>query len=68
MTDQAKISLCCITGNCERDIERFLDSFQPHVDEVVIVRATGSLDPDQTLAIAKRRGCITDHYPQRRWQ
>ena len=62
MTDQAKISLCCITGNCERDIERFLDSFQPHVDEVVIVRATGSLDPDQTLAIAKRRGCLTDHY------
>ena len=62
MTDRPKISLCCITGNCERDIDRFLDAFQPHVDEVVIVRATGSLTPDQTLAIAEKRGCVTGHY------
>lgn len=61
-TNQPKISLCAITGNCERDIERFLDAFQPHVDEIVIVRAIGSAKPDQTLAIAQRRDCLTGHY------
>jgi glycosyltransferase involved in cell wall biosynthesis len=57
-----KISLTAITGNCEKDILRFLDTFQPHFDEVVIVRAIGTAEPDRTLEIAKERGCITGEY------
>jgi glycosyltransferase involved in cell wall biosynthesis len=57
-----KISLTCITGNCESDIARFLDSFQPHFDELVIVRAIGNQSPDRTLEIAKERGCIVGEY------
>lgn len=65
-----KLTLSVIAGNCERDIERFLDVFQPHFDEVVIVRAIGTLEPDQTLNIAKRRGCIIGEYrnaPANEW-
>jgi hypothetical protein len=57
-----RISLTAITGNCERDIERFLDTFQHHVDEVVIVRAIGSAEPDKTLEIARQRGCVVGEY------
>jgi glycosyltransferase involved in cell wall biosynthesis len=57
-----KITLACITGNCEKTVERFLDVFQPHVDEVVMVRAIGCLEPDRTLEIAKKRGCLTGEY------
>jgi hypothetical protein len=57
-----KISLACIAGNAEKYIGRFLDSFQPHFDEVVIVRATGNQPPDETLAIARCRGCKTGIY------
>ena len=57
-----KISLSVITGNCEKDVERFLDVFHPHFDEIVMVRAIGNQEPDGTLAIAKARGCITDEY------
>jgi hypothetical protein len=60
--DMQKLSLTCIAGNCEQDVERFLDAFQPHVDEVVMVRAIGSLQPDKTLEIAKKRGCKTAVY------
>ena len=57
-----KISLACIAGNCQAEINRFLDHFSPHFDEVIIVRAVGTLTPDDTLAIAKERGCITGEY------
>lgn len=57
-----KASLACIAGNAERYIERFLNSFQPHFDEVVIVRACGSLPPDRTLEIAAERGCVVGEY------
>jgi hypothetical protein len=57
-----KISLTCITGNCEADIVRFLDSFQPHFDEVIIVRAIGNQPPDKTLDIAQQRGCVVGEY------
>jgi len=57
-----KISLTCITGNCEADVRRFLDSFQPHFDEIIIVRAIGNQPPDKTLDIAKSRGCIVGEY------
>jgi hypothetical protein len=51
------ISLCCIAGNAEKYIDRFLDSFQPHFDEVCIVRACGNQKPDATLEVAESRGC-----------
>lgn len=60
--NEMKVSLCVITGNAEQYIERFLDSFQPHFDEVCIVRSIGNQEPDRTLDIAKARGCRFDEY------
>jgi len=60
--NKQKITLSVITGNCEKDVERFLNVFQPFFDEVVMVRAIGNQDPDGTLDIAKKRGCITGEY------
>jgi glycosyltransferase involved in cell wall biosynthesis len=66
-----KLSLSVITGNCEADVVRFLDVFQPYFDEVVMVRATGwQVDSDKTSSIAKERGCITGEYwndPKNKW-
>ena len=67
----AKIHLGIIVGNEEALIGRFLDSFQPHVDSVSVVRAIGNQSPDRTLDIAKERGCITGEYwnaPDRQWE
>jgi glycosyltransferase involved in cell wall biosynthesis len=68
---KTKLSLSVITGNCEADVERFLDVFQPHFDEIVMVRATGwQVESDETLSIAKSRGCITGEYwndPKNQW-
>jgi hypothetical protein len=47
-----KLSLCFIAGNVERYIERFIRSFAPLVDEVVMVRAVGFQQADHTLEIA----------------
>lgn len=58
----AKIHLGIIVGNEEANIGRFLDSFQPHVDSLSVVRAIGSAEPDKTLDIAKERGCIVAEY------
>lgn len=60
-----KISLACIAGNAEKYIVRFLDSFQPHFDEVVIVRAIGAQQADNTLRIAQDRGCVVGEYMNR---
>ena len=57
-----KITLSVITGNCEKDVVRFLDIFQPYFDEVVMVRAIGNQEPDKTLEIAESRGCIVGEY------
>ena len=57
-----KISCAAIAGNCEGYITRFLNVFQPVCDEVVVVRATGSLEPDRTLEIAESRGCVVGEY------
>jgi len=57
-----KLSLSVITGNCEADVERFLDVFQPHFDEVVMVRAIGNQYPDRTMEAAKHRGCRIAYY------
>lgn len=47
------ISLCAIVGNVETYIERFLRSFAPLVDQIVMVRAIGNQEPDKTFEIAK---------------
>jgi glycosyltransferase involved in cell wall biosynthesis len=57
-----KLSLSVITGNCEADVVRFLDVFQPYFDEVVMVRAIGNQEPDGTLAISAQRGCLSGEY------
>ena len=70
MKNGIRLSLSVITGNCEHDVERFLDSFQPHVDEIVIVRAVGNQEPDGTLEIAAGRGCAISEYvnePHNEW-
>lgn len=48
-----KISLCTITGNEATHVERFLDSFGPCFDELVMVRAIGNQTHDRTLSLAK---------------
>lgn len=53
------ISLCLIVGNVEEYITRCLDSFRPVADEICVVRAIGSLEPDGTLDIAR------DHFGAR---
>jgi len=57
-----KLSLTVITGNAEQYIGRFLDHFQHLADEIVVVRACGYNEPDNTLQIAKERGCIVGEY------
>lgn len=48
-----KLSLCIITGNNERYIRRFLNSFSFVVDEIVIVRAIGFQEPDDTMKLVE---------------
>jgi hypothetical protein len=57
-----KISLAIIAGNVEHYMPRFLDSFMPLFDEVIVVRAIGNQDPDNTLDIARKRGCVCSTY------
>jgi hypothetical protein len=58
----AKIHLGIICGNEAEMLPRFLDSFQPHVDSVSVVRACGAVAPDGSLDLAKARGCIVGEY------
>ena len=51
-----KLSLCIIVGNVENYIARFIESFRPLADEIVIVRAIGNQKPDRTIQIAERFG------------
>ena len=59
---KTKLSLSVITGNCEADVDRFLDVFQPHFDEIVMVRAIGNQSADRTMEAAKHRGCRIAYY------
>src|SRR5437867_464222 len=52
MSTAPKISLAAITNNAVEYTERFIRSFAPAVDEIVLVRAIGNLTPDATLEIA----------------
>jgi hypothetical protein len=58
----AKIHLGIIAGNEAEMLPRFLDSFQPHVDSISVVRACGASAPDGSLDLAKARGCIVGEY------
>jgi len=52
-----KITLACIVGNEEAVIERFIRSFAPAVDRIVMVHALGSPKyghPDNTIPIAEK--------------
>ena len=53
-----KLSLCVIVGNVENYIARFIESFKPLADEIVIVRAIGSQEPDRTVEIAESLGSV----------
>jgi hypothetical protein len=57
-----KISLCCITGNCEGIIGSFIEIFRPVADEICIVRAIGGLKKDRSLSIAVEKGCRVSEY------
>lgn len=57
-----KLSLCVIAGNVERIMPRFLEQFKPLADEVIVVRACGEQEMDETLAIAEESGCIVADY------
>ena len=57
-----KISLAIIAGNVEHWMPRFLDSFSPLFDQIIVVRAIGNQSPDASLDIARSRGCITAEY------
>jgi hypothetical protein len=51
------ISLCVICGNEAHHIEAMLNSFVGQIDELSLVRAIGSKEPDDTERIA-RGWCI----------
>ncbi len=56
------LALCVIAGNVESYIERFIKSFQQLTPHIYIVRATGSLEPDLTLAKARAMGAVVGIY------
>ena len=58
----AKIAVCIIAGNEEPLINRALDAAFSVTDTVVVVRAIGGQTPDQTLDVARARGCIVNQY------
>jgi len=53
----SQISLCIIAGNVAHYLPRFLESFKPLVDEIVVVQAIGNQASDSTLDIARAHGC-----------
>ena len=57
-----KISLAIIAGNVEHWMPRFLDSFSPLFDQIIVVRAIGNQTPDASIDIARSRGCVTAEY------
>ncbi len=57
------ISLCMIAGNESMHVRRCLKTFSPCADEIIVVRAIGSLKPDDTLDIAREEfGAVTAEY------
>lgn len=62
MTHKRQLTLAVIAGNAEKYIDRFLDSFGPLADEIIVVRACGNQPKDATIEIAERRGCVVGEY------
>jgi glycosyltransferase involved in cell wall biosynthesis len=62
MNRKNKLVAGLICGNEEPRIERCVKSLQQICDEIVIIRAIGSLEPDKTLSIAKKLGCYVGEY------
>lgn len=61
--DSPLISLCMIAGNESMHVRRCLKTFAPCADEIIVVRAIGSLKPDDTLDIARGEfGAVTAEY------
>ena len=60
-----KLSLCVIAGNVERIMPRFLKEVEGLADEVIVVRAIGNQEPDNTLTLASEAGCRTGRYPNK---
>ena len=52
MNYKRKLTLAVIYGNVENIMERFLRSFAPLVDEIILVRAIGNQEPDKSEDIA----------------
>ena len=57
-----KIAICMIAGNESEHIRRALDCAFTVTDLIVVVRAIGGQKPDETLDIAKDRGCVVSEY------
>lgn len=57
-----KLSLALIAGNVAHYLPRFLDSFAPHFDEIIVVRAIGNQPADATLQLAEDLGYIVAEY------
>lgn len=58
-----KISLCVITHNEPKRLDRCLKLFAPAVDEIVVVHATGSAPKDAEIArLCERRGATYGVY------
>lgn len=62
MNKKTKLVAGLICGNEEPRIERCIKSLQQICNDIVVVRAIGSLKPDRTLEIAKELGCHVDEY------
>ena len=62
MNRKPRLAAGLICGNEEERIERCVKSLQRICDEIVVIRAVGSLKPDRTLDIAKKLGCKTGEY------
>jgi len=54
MNYKRKLTLAVIYGNVENIMERFLRSFAPLVDEVILVRAIGNQKPDASRYLAEQ--------------
>ena len=58
-----KISLCVITHNEPKRLDRCLKLFAPAVDEIVVVHATGSAPKDVEIArLCERHGAVYGVY------
>lgn len=54
MQESIQVSLCMIVGNEEARILRCLNAFKDCFDELVLVRATGNKERDNTIELAKK--------------